>query len=159
MTDYETQSLEVAKNTLYVYGGADLIALLALIAVIWGGWTALKTLKTITQQLENAKWNALLSFEEDMNNRRQRLSDIAAEVIPDSKDKHCVRIEEAKESYLNTVERLASAILKGQFPEDEMKRSYREFMISTTRDSEFKEKIGDTTRYRGIKELNDKWKD
>lgn len=164
MTEYETQSLQIATDTYHVYLAADFIAAGALLAAMWGGWTALKTLKAIyqqlensNQQLENAKWNALFSFEKDMAERRQRFADIKKQVIPESAEKHQASIEEAKESYLNAVERLASSILKGQFPELEMKTSYREFIASTIRTYEDKFRAG--THYPRILELNEKWRD
>ncbi len=155
---------EIAKYTLYAYWVADAIALCALIAAIWGGKTALKTLKATNQQLENsnqqlenAKWNALLSFEKDMNDRRQRLSDVAQKLIPESPEKHKVAYGEALESYLNTVERLAASVLKEQFPESEMKASYRNFIASTIK--EYEKHFGAGSSYPRTIELNEKWRD
>jgi hypothetical protein len=62
MTDYEVQALEVARGTLFVYQLGAGIAVGALAASIIGGVVAFFTLRTIVRQLENAKWNALLSF-------------------------------------------------------------------------------------------------
>jgi hypothetical protein len=156
MTDYETKSLEIAQNTLYVYLGADLIALLTLIAAIVGGFIAFRTLRNIEQQLESAKWNVLLPFEQDMNTRRQHFSDMAQKLIVDPA-KYEASYQEAKERYLNSVERLASAILNGQFPETEMKISYREYIISTIR--EYPDKFVAGTRYPRILKLYEKWLD
>lgn len=156
MTDYEAQSLQIATDTYNVYFWADVIAACTLLAVICGGFVAFLTLRKIAQQLESAKWNALLSFEQDMNARRHRLSDIAIKIIPESAAKHEASIEEAKESYLNAVERLASSILKGQFPEPEMKTSYREFIDSTIREYEDKFRAG--THYPRTLELYQKWR-
>ena len=142
MTDYETRSLEIAQNTFFVYLGADVIAF--------------STLRKIEQQLENAKWNVLLPFEQDMNTRRQYFSDMAQKLITNP-ETYEARYQEAKENYLNSVERLASAILNGQFPEVEMKISYREYIISTIR--EYPDKFGAGTRYPRILKLYEKWSD
>lgn len=93
-----------------------------------------------------------------MNNRRQRLSEMSQTVKESSKPtKHALIYEEAKESYLNAVERLASSILKGQFPEDEMKTSYREFINNTVREYEDKFRVG--THFPRIVKLHEKWQD
>jgi hypothetical protein len=158
MTDYETQSLQIATDTYHVYWWADVIAAGALVAAIVGGFFAFLTLRKIAQQLESAKWNALLSFEQDMNARRQRFSDVAQKLTSSSEPtEHQTSYEEAKESYLNAVERLASSILKGQFPEAEMKTSYREYIASTIREYEDRFRAG--THYPRIIELHQKWRD
>jgi hypothetical protein len=156
MTDYEIQSLQIAKDTFYVYLAADVIAFCALIAAIWGGKIAFATLRKIEEQLESAKWNSLLPFEQDMNARRQRFSDIAHKLIAEP-EKYEASYQEAKERYLNAVERLASAILNGQFPEAEMKVSYREYIAATIR--EYPDKFGAGTHYPRILKLYEKWKD
>jgi len=156
MTDYETQSLQIATDTYHVYWWADVIAVGALVAAIVGGFFAFLTLSKIAQQLESAKWNALLSFEQDMNARRQRFSDITQKVIF-SPEEYQTSYEEAKESYLNAIERLASCILKGQFPEAEMKTSYRGYIASTIK--EFEDRFRAGTDYPRILELHQKWRD
>ncbi|SJM90904.1 conserved hypothetical protein [Crenothrix polyspora] len=156
MSDYETQSLQIATDTLHVYFWGDVITACALLAAICGGFVAFFTLRKIAQQLESAKWNALLSFEQDMNARRNRFSDIALKVTSESAQ-HGASYEEAKESYLNAVERLASAILNGQFPEDEMKTSYREHITNTIREYQDKFRVG--THYPRIVKLHEKWRD
>jgi hypothetical protein len=151
MTEYETQSLQIATNTYYVYLGGLVVAFLAGCVAFW-------TLRKIAQQLESAKWNALLSFEQDMNARRHRFSEISQKLASSSEPaKHEATFNEAKESYLNAVERLAASILKGQFPEDEMKTSYREYIASTIR--EYEDKFGAGTHYPRVIELHKKWRD
>jgi hypothetical protein len=156
MTDYETQSLQIAADTLRVYFWGDVIAGCALLAAIYGGFVAFSTLRKISEQLESAKWNAFISFEENMYVRRHRLSEIMQKINSEPME-YAAIYEEAKESYLNAVERLASAILKGQFPEDEMKTSYREFISNTVREHEDKFRVG--THYPRIVKLHEKWRD
>lgn len=62
MTDYESQSLQIATNTLDVYSLGNNIAIFALIVITGGGLVAFFTLRKISQQLDSAKWNSLLSF-------------------------------------------------------------------------------------------------
>jgi len=157
VSDYEAQSLQIATDTYHVYFWGDVIAVGTLAAAIVGGFFVFFTLRKIAQQLESAKWNALLLFEQDMNTRRQRLVDITQKVIPESKEKHELINEEAKENYLNAVERLASSILNGQFPESEMKTSYRECIADTI--GGYKDQFGAGTHYPRILKLYEKWRD
>lgn len=93
-----------------------------------------------------------------MNARRQRFSEIAQKLTSSSEPAvHEASYEEAKESYLNAVERLASSILNGQFPESEMKTNYREYIASTIREYEDKFRAG--THYPRILKLHKKWQD
>jgi hypothetical protein len=134
------------------------LALGALVASIIGGFVAYLTLRTIVRQLESAKWNALLSFEQDISSRRQRFQDIARELEAGTVSPSIeARYEEAKENYLNAVERLASSILNGQFPALEMKQSYREYIVSTIRQFPASYQAG--TPYRKTLELNERWQD
>lgn len=158
MNDFETQSLEIARDTLAVYKLGAFISGGALFASIVGGAVAYLTLRTIVGQLQSAKWNALLSFEQDISSRRERFHNIAHELETGSVSPSVLaRFGEAKENYLNAVERLASSILNGQFPEVEMKQSYREYITSTIR--EFPDSFRAGTIYRKTLILNDKWQD
>ena len=172
MTDYEAQSLQIASDTFLVYLGADFIAFGALVAAIWGGKIAFSTLNQIrqqldiakssliliSQQLESAKWNALLAFEQDINARRQRYADIMhKKKSSENPDEYNSIYTEAEESYLNAVDRLATCILNGQFPELEMKTDYRKFITDTIR--EHPDKFVAGTLYRKILKLDEKWQD
>ena len=132
MTDFETQSLQIARDTLTVFW-VVCVAACALVASIVAGLVAFFTLRAIVRQLDSAKWNALLAFERDISARRDRFQEIARELDAEGTSPSLVaRFAEAKENYLNAVERLASSILNGQFPELEMKQSYREYIVSTS---------------------------
>jgi hypothetical protein len=52
---------------------------------------------------------------------------------------------------------LASSILNGQFPELEMKQSYRDFIAATIK--EFPESFRAGTSYRKILGLHESWQD
>jgi hypothetical protein len=93
-----------------------------------------------------------------MSLRRDRFHNIAREVEAEAISPSIVaRFDEAKESYLNAVERLASSILNGQFPEKEMKQSYREYIVSTIR--EFPDSFRPGTPLRKTLALNERWQD
>src|SRR4051794_30553506 len=102
MTPYETQSLAVAWDTYRVYFWADIIAGFALLTIIVGGVIAYLTLKAIVRQLKTAQGNALLSFEQDMANRRAKFSEVAAKLDANSTALETKSYEEAKESYFNS---------------------------------------------------------
>lgn len=161
MSEFEALSLDVARKTYEVYFWGDVIAATALLAAIVGGIVAVLTLRTIIRQLDSAKWNALLSFESDMAARRERFQGIARDLsqVAPGHDASALRsrFAEAQESYLNAVERLASSILNGQFPPEEMKQSYRDYIASTIR--EFPDSFRPGTGYRKILKLHDQWQD
>ena len=158
MTDYETQSLMVAKATLSIYWWADVIAGCALAAAIGGGLVAYRTLKAIIAQLEIARWNSLLSFEQDMASRRTKFHEIAAQMQTDAPTELLKAMHlEAKESYFNALDRLASSILNGQFPDREMKQDYHEALTEVVR--AFAEDFSTGTRYRKVVKLYHRWQD
>lgn len=158
MTDYEAQSLQIATKTYHVYFWSDVFAGIGLVVAIVGGCFAYFTLRKIAQQLESAKWNALLSFEQDINARRQRYADIMdKKKSSENPDEYNAIYDEAEESYLNAVDRLATCILNGQFPESEMKTDYLEFITSTIRNHPDKFIAG--TPYRKILKLHEHWQD
>jgi hypothetical protein len=150
MTDYEAQSLAVAKHQLSAYWGADGIALLALIAAIVGGVLAYRNLKVM-------RWGMLLSLEQDMATRRGKFLDIAAqmEAHPGASDLQQAQFNEAKENYFNSLDRLASSILNGHFPDSEMKHDYLESFTTVVR--EYKDDFGPGTHYRKTIKLYEKW--
>ncbi|HJT00120.1 MAG TPA: hypothetical protein VJ756_13595 [Terriglobales bacterium] len=159
MTEFERRSVEIAADSLAVSQWSAIIAASALLASIVAGILAFITVRTIIGQLESAKWNALLSFEQDMSLRRERFQEIARE-LPESgtvSPTIKARLKEAQENYLNAVERLSSSILNGQFPELEMKQSYREFIALTIRDFPDAFKAG--TALRKTLKLHERWQD
>jgi len=158
VTEFETQSLVVAKETLTVYQIGAGIACAALLASIVAAVVAYRTFQAIVSQLESAKWNMLLSFEKDIASRRDRFQSLARELetAPVSASLPA-RMKEAIESYLNAVERLSSSILNGQFPELEMKQSYRDYIASTIK--QHPEHFQPGTAYRKTLQLHEKWSD
>ena len=145
MTEYESQSLQIATDTYNVCLAGDFIAVFALFAAFFGVWK-------IIQQLESERWNTLFLFEQDMNNQSRHLVEIFNSTTHGDR-----RRDEAIQSYLNVVERLALAILKNKLPVSETKKSYRKFIDSTV--DNYKDKFGITTDYPRILELYEKWRD
>src|SRR5438876_5631428 len=114
MTDYESQTLAIAKQTLSAYIAADVVAAVALLAAIVGGVVAYRTMRALLEQLKIARWNSLLSFEQDMATRRTKFAEIGAQMIEGAPTKMLRSVyDEARESYFNSLDRLASSILNG----------------------------------------------
>ncbi len=156
MSPYEAQSIEVAKSALTASIVADVIAGIALLAVIAGGIVAYLTLKAILTQLRAAQWSTLLSLEEDMTSRMEKFIDIAKKMNSPSPPGKEV-FETAKQIYFNSIDRLASLVLNGQFPQNELKQDYQDLIKDTIR--AYPEDFKTGTRYRKIVKLYDKWED
>lgn len=158
MTPYETQSLEIARNAamaaqnaVTAYVVADVLAGMALVTSAVAGWL-------IYHQLKSFRWNALLSFEQDMHGRYKEIKDFAQQIHPvNPLPNERAIYDTLEESYLNAVDRLASSILNGQFPMKEMKQDYREYISNVVRD--FRDQFGADTKYRKILRLYNKWQD
>jgi hypothetical protein len=147
MSPYEAQSLAVSIV-------ADVIAGIAVLAVIAGGVVAYMTLRAILAQLKAGQWSTLLSLEQDMASRGDKFRELATQLDdPHVKGKYYA----AKESYFNSIDRLASLILNGQFPQHELKQDYHDMIKETIR--AFPDDFTIGTRYRKIVKLHDKWED
>jgi hypothetical protein len=160
LTGYEEQSIAIAKYQLWCYIGADVIAFLGVVAAIVGGVLAYRNIKVIAQQLEIARWNTLLSFEQDMATRRTKFHDISAhmQANPDASAQELQsRFDEAKESYFNSLDRLASSILNGHFPDSEMRQDYHEAITGVVR--AFPADFATGTHFRKVVKLYNRWQD
>lgn len=154
MSPFETQSIEVAKSALTASIVADIIAGIALLAVIAGGIVAYLTLRAILAQLQGAQWSTLLSLEQEMAGRGEKFRELVGQMNdPHAKEKY----DAAKENYFNSIDRLASLILNGQFPQRELKQDYQEMIKETIRT--FPADFTTGTRYRKIVKLHNKWED
>ena len=156
MSPYEAQSIEVAKSALTASIVADVIAGIALLAVIAGGIVAYLTLKAILTQLKAAQWSTLLSLEQDMASRMEKFIDLAKQINTPSPPQKEV-FEAAKEIYFNSIDRFASLVLNGQFPQNELKQDYQDLIKETIR--AYPDDFKPGTRYRKIIKLHDKWED
>jgi hypothetical protein len=160
MTPFEIQSLDVARQQLWAFVGADFIAFLALIAAVVGGVLTYKNIRIIAQQLELSRWNTLLLFEQDMAARRTKFHDIDAELESNSGVSAEIlqkKFDEAKENYFNSLDRLASSILNAHFPDSEMKQDYHEALTEVIR--AFPADFATGTHYRKVVKLYNRWQD
>lgn len=150
MSEFETQSLATAKATLYTYIAADVIAGLTFFAVLIGAVIAWRNVRSVI-------WNSLLSFEQDMATRRTKFQDLAAKIKDDKAELTQLMFDEAKESYFNSLDRLASSILNGHFPDKEMKQDYLEVLTEVVRG--FPNDFHTGSRYRKVIKLFNRWND
>lgn len=110
------------------------------------------------EQLKSARWLALLSFEQSMHDRAQAFTTIAQQLAGGSAPAGTQAIyDAAKEAYFNSVDRLASSILNGQFPEKEMRQDYRDYIQNIVRAHPSDFNTG--TSYRKVVRLHQKWQD
>lgn len=160
MSEYEIQSVAVAKYQLWASVAGDAIAFLALIAAVAGGVVAYRSVKAVIDQLEISRWNMLLSFEQDMAARRSKFTEIGAQMQGSSGASTALlqsMFEEAKESYFNSLDRLASSIINAHFPDAEMKQDYHEVLTNVVRG--FPNDFATGTQYRKVVKLYNKWQD
>lgn len=158
MNEFEIQSLEIARQSFYANIGSDIIAAVALAAAIVGAIAAFRGIRGAVDQLEVAKWNSLLSFEQDMAHRRSRFADIAAQLASTAPTPTLAAMyDEAKESYFNSLDRLSSSILIGHFPDKEMKQDYEGTITRVVQG--FPADFQTGTPYRKIVKLYNKWID
>lgn len=66
-------------------------------------------------------------------------------------------METAKENYFNSIDRFASLVLNGQFPQHELKQDYQDLIKDTIRT--FLADFNAGTRYRKVVKLHEKWED
>ena len=158
MTPYEAQSLEVAKSALTTSIWADVIAGFALSTIIVGGIIGYLTLKAILGQLKTAQWSTLLSLEEEMANREIRFKELADQVNNNTLPVPSIQqFNAARESYFNAIDRFASLVLNGQFPEKELKQDYQDLIKETIR--KFPDDFNTGTHFRKVVRLYNKWED
>lgn len=151
MTDYERASLLLAQKQYCLDVVYTIISAGALIAAIFAG-------VMIYGQLKSARWMSLLTLEQDMANRRDKFLKIK-DRLREGGDDASISSDYVvqKENYLNSLERLASSVLNGNFPEKEMKQDYREYITDVVR--AFPDKFKAGTSYRKILKLHEKWQD
>lgn len=156
-------AIQVSKDTLSIYTWGLVVSILSFLLASIAALVGIIGLKHIAGQFASAQLNTLVLIEQEMNKRRQRLAEIGAEIsavessgIPMS-DELKRRANEARESYLNSLERLASSILHAKFDEDEMRIDYKDYFADTIRAMPDDFRTG--TRFRKIVQLHEKWAD
>jgi len=157
MTPYEAQSIEIARSALTASIFADVIAGIAVLAIIAGSILAYFTLKAILEQLKAGQWSTLLSLEQDMAGRGERFHELYKKMKASPSLAPDEEYNAAKENYYNTIDRLSSLVLNGQFSQSELKQDYQDLIKETIR--AFQPDFGAGTRYRKIVKLHNKWED
>lgn len=135
-------------------------ALAAIAAVAVAYWQ----LNNLNQTLRMNGLMAVLQMEVDMNARKQRVDDLAAEIKKENAkqapDLQLIRIlgeqmNGCLESWLNSADRLAFCILKRYLPERDWRVEYRTYFFELVRDHEAKFRAN--SLYTNILDLNGKW--
>ena len=147
MSPFEMQTLEIARGALIASWVADTLATVALIISSIGGWL-------VYRQLSSARWNSLLTLEQDMQKRRDEFRAFAEQSTNPPVDREII-FNSIQEGYFNALDRLASSILNGQFPRKVIKQDYQEYILCAVR--QFPEELGVGTKYRNVRKLYEKW--
>ena len=159
MTTYETLSI-------ILYTITALIALIMLIIAVSQLKKLVSQVKTAVEANTISRLNALLSIEDAIAERRLKLSEAGIAVAelgkqnPMDKDKLQIanlRFDEAKQMYLNRLDRLCFCFHKGLLNEDELRSEYREVISLAVKD--FADEFNTGTPYRNIKKVYEKWAD
>ncbi|PFQ80868.1 hypothetical protein [Priestia megaterium] len=159
MTTYETISI--------------IISAIGVAAAIIAAYVYFAQLKKMTSSVEAAiaansiaTLNAVLTLEKSITDNRIRFSDAAVTVTklrPEDSEKHknatILAFKEARENYLNSMDRFCACILRGQFPEIDYRKDYRNAVNDIITHENYKELMGTGTRYRNIVKIYDKWAD
>lgn len=156
----ETNNFNLVSVVLYVISA--IIAFFML--YVAGG-----QLKKLANQVEEAvkansisQLNALLTLEDQISQRRQKLSKVGISIKqagPSSHDMDSLNLEfdEAKQMYLNSLDRLCFCVQKNFLPTDDIRREYKEVIKSAMND--FKDDFGPTSHYRNIKKIYEEWQE
>ncbi|MGA9755553.1 MAG: hypothetical protein WBV23_10475 [Desulfobaccales bacterium] len=111
--------------------------------------------------------NALLSLEDNIAERRLRLSEAGIKLVelgkakatrelhPGEFDTAELRYNEAKQMYLNGLDRLCYCLDRGLLNEDELRSEYRDVINAAIKD--FKTDFQTGTPYRNIKKIYERW--
>lgn len=159
MTTYETISL--------------IISAIGVVAAIIAAIVYFAQLKKMTSSVETAvaansiaTLNTVITLEKSITDNRIRFSDAAvaaSKLKPEDDEKHrnatILAFDEARENYLNSMDRFCACILREQFPETDYRKDYRNAVNEIVTHANYKELMGTGTRYRNIVKLYDKWAD
>lgn len=146
-----------------IYSASAIIALLML-------WVAIRQLSKVASQIEIAaransisQLSALLNLEQQIADRRLELSK-AGIALSQAKGKGVeefdaaqLRYNEAKEVYLNSLDRLCFCVLKDLLHDDDIRLEYRDLIKSTVQ--MFADDFSLSSPYRNIRKVYDKWAD
>lgn len=151
MSEFEIASLALAEKQYSLGVTSTIISAIAVLAAIWGAYI-------IYGQLKSARWMSLLTLEQDLASRRDKFVAIKDRLDKFPNDQSVIQeYGVLKESYLNSVDRLASSILNGNFPKKEMKQDYRDYISDVIRVLPNDYHTG--TRYPKTVKLYQRWLD
>ncbi|ELF3535161.1 hypothetical protein RNE34_003453 [Vibrio cholerae] len=149
--------------TVIIYTVSAIIALFML-------GIALYQLKQLTAQVTQAvksnsisQLSALLALEQQIADRRLVLSEagIAVSEAKNAKDAEFtaleLRLNEAKQMYLNALDRLCFCVNKELLDAEDMRLEYRDIIKAAVKD--FPEDFTMATTYRNIKKVYESWAD
>ncbi|EPW5502364.1 hypothetical protein ACWM6O_004295 [Vibrio vulnificus] len=149
--------------TVIIYTVSAIIALFML-------GIALSQLKQLTAQVTQAvksnsisQLSALLALEQQIADRRLVLSEagIAVSEAKNAKDDEFtalqLRLNEAKQMYLNALDRLCFCVNKELLDAEDMRLEYRDIIKAAVKD--FPEDFTMATTYRNIKKVYESWAD
>lgn len=159
MSDFESAVLVIYKHQMYA---AYLSPIVAGIAI----FPALYALFQLISQVKISRLNTLLLLEQDMSQRRDRLSTAATKLKeiegseeyktnPKALEPFILLFNEARENYLNSLDRLCFCIIKNAFEEKDIRPDYRDVLKQAI--SDFKDQFGPGTSFRHILSLHNKW--
>jgi len=149
--------------TVIIYSVSAVIALLMLAAAIWQVSKLTNQVAVAVKSNSISELNALLALEQQIADRRMQLSQTGI-AVKECKDKSgdqfdslVLQFDEAKQMYLNGLDRLCFCVLKGLLQDDDMRLEYRDIIKSALKD--FPEDFGTGTSYRNINKVYEKWAD
>ena len=159
MTLYETISIGIS--------GTGVIAAIIAAIVYYAQLKKMnESVKTAADANSIATLNAVINLEKTITDNRNRLSQTAAEVSKlssdtDTQHKQTVILvfNEARENYLNSMDRLCACIIRGQIPEVDYRKDYINAINEIVTHKNYNELMGVGTRYRNIVKLYEKWAD
>lgn len=149
--------------TVFIYSASALIALLMLGIGIWQISKLTKQVEAAVKSNSIGELNALLALEAQIADRRLRLSQvgIAVKECKDESDENfyslSLQFDEAKQMYLNGLDRLCFCILKELFHGEDMRLEYREIIKAAIKD--FSSDFETGTPYRNITKVYESWAD
>lgn len=146
-------------------------SMLSALAAIFAVFIALYQFKKINKSLSDSNVMKIMEIEFEINRRLERASDLRKEILEISpksdnnfSNDQLTQIENknlfykaAYESYLNSLDRLSSFILKGIYNEHDFKEDYQKTLKSIVSMSEFKIDYNGEKNYKSIIKLNSKW--
>lgn len=150
--------------TVSIYSISAIVAFLMLGIAIFHLHRLADQVKEAVKSNSLNRLNALLSIEQQIADRRQDLSEagIAVAELTNSTDEikidsASLRFNEAKQMYLNGLDRLCYCVEKKLLDDDEIRLEYRDIINIAIED--FKDDFQTGTPYRNIKKVYEKWAD